>query len=247
MRTFCVAVSKLNGGSGGRGSIIGVSPWAQQRQRNRRNHHSAAEVRKHIAVPRIESEVRLVSVASHQRSQRMPRSRQGHAAPRIDGGGDAIVGVPQYPSVIFDGSHARHIEVLPRSAGVAVPAVVGDVDQYLRPVLRKEAYLVGEDRLIADEEAESVAAGLKHLALLSALEIDELVRELLREEEQVAVGDVFTEGHEVNLVVTPSHCAIWIRQQRRVVGPCRIVSEHAGNERSVSAGGDGANQRDRAW
>jgi hypothetical protein len=58
--------------------------------------------------------------------------------------------------------------VLPGSAGVAVPTVVADVDQHLGPQPSKLPHLVGEDRLIADEDAVAVAIQPEGLALFAA-------------------------------------------------------------------------------
>ena len=71
--------------------------------------------------------------------------------------GDAGVGVAEHPAAIFDGAHAGHVEVLPGRAGVAVPAVVADVDQDLGAVEGELADFVGEDGLVADEDAVAVA------------------------------------------------------------------------------------------
>ena len=88
-----------------------------------------------------------------------------HAAIGIDDRGDAVVGVAQNPAAVFDGPHARHVQVLPGRAGVAVPAVVADVDQHLGAQLRELAHLVGKDRLVADEDAVAMAVEAKDLAL----------------------------------------------------------------------------------
>ncbi len=69
----------------------------------------------------------------------------------------AVVGVAQQPAAVLDGPHARHVEVLPGGAGVAVPAVVADVDEHLRAQLRKLAHLIGEDGFVADEDAVASA------------------------------------------------------------------------------------------
>ncbi len=74
-----------------------------------------------------------------------------------DGCGDSGVGGAENPAVVFDGAHANHVQVLPWGAGVAVPAVVGDVDQNFSAQLGELADLVAEDGLVADEGSVGVA------------------------------------------------------------------------------------------
>ena len=66
---------------------------------------------------------------------------------------DPSVGVAQQPAAILDGAHARHVQVLPGRAGVAVPSVVADVHEDFGAVARELAHLVGENSFIADEDA----------------------------------------------------------------------------------------------
>ena len=47
----------------------------------------------------------------------------------------------------------RHIQVLPRSAGVSIPAIIGDIHEDLRAVARELPNLISKDRLVADEDA----------------------------------------------------------------------------------------------
>src|SRR5665213_2317306 len=80
-----------------------------------------------------------------------------HSAIGIDDGSDAGVGGAKDPAVVFDGAHADHVEVLPGSAGVAVPAIVGDVDEDVCALQNKETHLVRKGGLVADEGAVVVA------------------------------------------------------------------------------------------
>ena len=63
----------------------------------------------------------------------------GDSAERIDRRSDPCVSGTKNPAVIFNGTHTNHIEVLPGGAGVAVPAIVGDVDQDIGSLLRELA------------------------------------------------------------------------------------------------------------
>ncbi len=70
------------------------------------------------------------------------------------------------------------------------------------------ADLVGEDRLVADEDAVGVAAGGEDLAVAAGIEGADLVEEVLGEEEELLEGDVFAEGDEVHLVVAAGEGAV---------------------------------------
>ncbi len=108
------------------------------------------------------------------------------AAVGIDGRGDAVVGVAQNPAAVFDGPHARHVQVLPGRAGVAVPAVVADVDEHLGAEPRELADLVGKDRFVADEDAVAMATfRAEDLALVAAIEPRDFAGELARKEQQI--------------------------------------------------------------
>ena len=115
----------------------------------------AQSVGEEIAVAGVEGEVVLVAEGDAAAQVRMWRgSGGGDAAVGIDGCGDAGVGGAKDPAVVFDGAHADHVEVLPGGAGVAVPAVVGDVDEDVaRLAVGELADLVAEDGLVADKDA----------------------------------------------------------------------------------------------
>jgi hypothetical protein len=63
--------------------------------------------------------------------------------------------------------------VLPWGAGVAVPAVVADVDQHLGAQAGELAHLVGKDGLVADEDSVAMPLSVRtrqdeDLALVAA-------------------------------------------------------------------------------
>src|SRR5580700_8738136 len=80
------------------------------------------EIGEEIAIASVEGEVVLVAEVDADAGALVARRGGGDSAEGIDGCGDAGVCGAQDPAVIFDGSHTNHVEVLPTSAGVAVPA-----------------------------------------------------------------------------------------------------------------------------
>src|SRR5258708_27064759 len=59
---------------------------------------------------------------------------------------------------MFDGAHARLIQVLGIGAAISVPSVIGNVNKHLRALIRELTHFVGEHRLIANEHAERTVA-----------------------------------------------------------------------------------------
>src|SRR5580704_7232143 len=62
------------------------------------------------------------------------------------------------------------------------------------------------------------------------------------EEEEVAVGDEFAEGDEVDFVVASGDGAVGIDEDGGVVGAGGVVSKHAGDDGGVGGGGDGVEE-----
>ncbi len=87
----------------------------------------------------------------------MARNALADAAVGIDDSSDAVIGAAEKPAAVLDGAHAGYVEVLPGGAGVAVPAVVADVDEDFGTELSEVANLVGEDGFVADEDAVMMA------------------------------------------------------------------------------------------
>src|SRR5579859_3259414 len=123
----------------------------------------------------IESDVVAEPELRGERVLLVARNALPYAAVGIDRRGDTVVGVAQNPAAVFDRPHAGHVQVLPRSAGVAIPSVVADVDQHFSAELREVAHLVGEDGFVADEDAVAMALVVrvdqaKYFSIFAAIE-----------------------------------------------------------------------------
>jgi len=133
--------------------------------------------------------------------------------------------------------------VLPGSAGVAVPAIVREVDQHLRAETGKLANLVGEDRLIAEEDAVAMAIEAEDLALGSAAHLANVAGEGAGKGEQFMEGHILAEGNEVDFVVAAQGCAVRVDDQRGVVALHRVFCFGESNafstddQRSLRRGG----------
>jgi len=140
------------------------------------------------------SDVAIESVCRGQRIGGVAGNALADAAVGIDGGRDAVVGVAQNPAAVFDGTHARHVQVLPGGAGVAVPSIVRDVDEHLGAELGELPHLIGKNGLVADEDAVAMAVQAEDLALVAAIEARDLAGELAGKEEQTAEGQYSPKG-----------------------------------------------------
>ena len=76
----------------------------------------------------------------------------GTPAIGIDNGRNARVRGPNHRKPLLDAAHPRLCEMLVGTGGLAEPAIVGDVDENTRPVLRIDE-IMREDRLVADKQA----------------------------------------------------------------------------------------------
>src|ERR1035437_5420831 len=149
----------------------------------------------------VEGDVIAESILSRQGVRLVAWNALAHATVGVDSCRDAVVGVAKNPAAILNGAHARHVQVLPGSAGVSVPGVVADVDQHLGAEAGELADLVGKDRFITDEDSVAVTVQEKDLALLAAIEPGDFSGEFAGEEKQLLERNILTERNEVNLVV----------------------------------------------
>ena len=138
----------------------------------------------------------------------MARHAGGQPSVGIDDGGDAGVGVAQQPAAILDRAHARHIERLPGRAGIAVPAVIRDVDQHLGAALHEQPYLIAKYFFVADEDTEAVTVGRKDDPPPSMGHVAGLLGQVLGEGKEVFIGYVLSPRHQVDLVVAAGDCAV---------------------------------------
>src|SRR6516165_12313253 len=103
------------------------------------------------------------------------RQRADDASDRIDHGRDPGIGGARQRQTLLDRGHARLLQMLVRSAGISKPAVIGDIDDPARPLVRRlqfarKNYLITDERQRAwrarrGDKAMSVA-GKKPAALL---------------------------------------------------------------------------------
>ncbi len=147
----------------------------------------------------------------------MPWRGLHHTAIWIDRGGHPRIGRPQHPAMVLDGAHPHHIQVLPRGAGISVPAIVGDIHQHLCAHLRKLANLVPEDGLVADKGAVSVPSTRKDNALLTRVEQSDVLQQISRKEEELLIRHIFPERHQMHLVVPGEQLPVRINKISRVV------------------------------
>ena len=170
----------------------------------------------------VEGDIAAESILGGKRVDLVPGDALAHPSVGIDGRGHAVVGIAQQPAPVLDGPHARHVQVLPGGAGVAVPPVIGDVHQDLGPVGGKVAHFIREHRLVADKHAVAVrlAAAICDLHRLPAgspFELPDFPGKFFGEEQQIFVGHEFAEGDKVDLVVAPNEPPVGGEQHGRVV------------------------------
>ena len=116
---------------------------------------------KDVAMGGVEGDIGAEAVLGRERVGLVAGNALAHAAVGVDGCGDAVVGVAQQPAAVLDGPHARHVQVLPGGAGVAVPAVVADIHQHLGAIGGKMAHFVSKHGFVADENAVAMELSVR--------------------------------------------------------------------------------------
>src|SRR5262249_30769193 len=137
---------------------------------------------KDVAVPRVESDFSLWGVGCDECCPHVTFRFLYNASHRIDRRGNAVVGGQQNPAVVLDRSHSRHCQMLKWSPGFAIPGVVRDVDQDLRPISRKLSDFIGEDRLVADEDSSFHSIQIESAPFGAAGKVADFARELAGKE-----------------------------------------------------------------
>src|SRR5581483_570549 len=87
-------------------------------------------------------------------------------------------------------------------AAVAVPAVIGDVDQHLRSVAGELANFIREDGFIADENSEFDTTSVQGFARGACVEITDFFCQAAGKREHLLKRQILAEGDEMYLVVT---------------------------------------------
>src|SRR5579864_2205625 len=128
----------------------------------------------------IESSNESTSIGCDQCRPLLAWNPRNHASPRVDGGGDSSVGGTEQPAVIFDGAHARLIQVLRVGAAVTVPSVVGNIYEHLRSLVGELADLVGENGFVADEQTKSFVSRIERTARDAVLKLSNFLCQAAR-------------------------------------------------------------------
>src|SRR3984885_5869053 len=166
------------------------------------------QVGEQIAVHGVEGQVAAIPEPGSQRGERVTRHTRHKPPVGVDDGRDAGVGITQQPAAIFDRTHARHVERLPRRAGVAVPAVVRDVDQHPGALLYEQPYLIAENLFVTDEDTKAVAIGGEDHAPPSMGHVAGRLGQVFGKGKKSLIRYVLSPRDQVNLVVTAGNCAI---------------------------------------
>ena len=151
----------------------------------------------------------------------------------VDNGGDPAVGAAQQVAAVFQGAHARHLQMLQGADGAPEPAIVADRDQQFGAA-RGARRQVGVGHLVADQRRHPVIGRLQGALVGRArAEVRHRQVEEVDESTQPAFeGHVLTERHQALLVVLPA--ALAQGHGGIVVAALRIAGGNAGNQRRVA-------------
>ena len=109
--------------------------------------------------------------------------------------GDTGIGIAEQPASGFDGTHASLVDVLGVGAAVAVPGVVGDVDQNLGAVGGKLADFIRENGFVANKYPKFFAARVERIADLAGGKSADFFSEAAGKREHARKRQIFAEGN----------------------------------------------------
>src|SRR5665213_3591936 len=162
-----------------------------------------------VSVARVKRLPRPVVESRQQRRLHMPRRAFNYLSIRIDYSCHTVIGSNQYPAIVFNGAHPGHIQVLPGSAGIAIPAIIGNINQNVRALLYKRAYCVGENRLVPYEHSVAMTVRRKYHPVFSRCHMAHLVRQRSCKGQQLWERRVFAKRDQMHLVVATNKHSIW--------------------------------------
>src|SRR5437868_13847668 len=129
----------------------------------------------------------------------------GHnASIGVDGSTHSGIGIAQQPARIFYGTHTSLFQMLRVSATIAIPAIVRNIHEYLRPVGGRLPDFVGENGLIADENSHLVLPGLQRRSRRASRKITDLLRQSSSEAEHSFERNILAERDKMHFVITPN-------------------------------------------
>src|SRR5579863_9454662 len=86
-------------------------------------------------------------------------------------------------------------------ATVAVPSVIGNVDENRRAPIGELAHFIGEYGFVADEQAEPLVSRIQRLARRAMLKLADLFRQAAGKRKYAWKRKVLSERHQMSLVV----------------------------------------------
>src|SRR5258708_25837304 len=153
-------------------------------------------------MPGVKSGGAVQSVRGLQSSAGFSWSAPHNSAVRIYRRGHAGVSVAQQPARIFHRAHSSLLQALGVSAAVAIPAVIRDIHEYLGAILCELPHVVRENGFVTDKDAQLLIAGRQRPARDAARKIPDFFGQTSSKRKPVLERNIFTEGNEMNLVVT---------------------------------------------
>src|SRR6266571_2730410 len=169
-----------------------------------------------IAIRRVEAAGTAGADLSRQGFFREDPGPLQNMAEGIDKPGDARVRSPCKIDTIFHCPEHHHAEVLVRRARAPKPGVVGDGHHIISAQIYKATHQVRKDHFKADDHTESAAGTLHHFWSIAGKKVSDSHDELIEKPKDVLERNVFSERHEMDLVVAVQNSSIGADQERAV-------------------------------
>src|ERR1700749_3445306 len=187
------------------------------RTRQRRYRQYPTHQREDIPKTGIEGKVVIEPIPHCQRRELMPRRALRDAAIRIDRRRHPRVRVPQQPAPVLYRTHACHIQVLPRRAGISIPSIVRDIHQHFGTIHHKMSYLICKNRLVADKYPVVMSMQPEHRTLPPMREASRIPGQPMRKAKELCERHILAPRNPMYLRVASHERTIRTKDTRGVV------------------------------
>src|ERR1039457_5225249 len=182
-------------------------------------------------MPSVKRGARAQSIRRRQRCADFPRSSRHDPSVGVDRCRHPRIRRRQQPPLILDRAHLRLLQMLLPRAAVAVPPVIGNIQQNLCALQRPLPYFVGKNRFVADKHSHSLASSLQRHTRCAVLKLSHLFGQPSSERKQLRKRQILPEWHQMHFVISSYPLPLRV-DQRRGIENLRILcpAMHGGRD-----------------
>ena len=151
------------------------------------------------------------------------RTGRNKASLLVNDSRDAGIGSSEYPALLFNGTQAGQIEMLPARRCLSEPAVIADINEQIGTLTDALLGKPGENAFVADKHAGSHFAIAQGPAIVPlGIDTDTLQQGFEKVKVQEGRG-IFTKGYEMLFIVLASVFALIVEKNGSIIDAARIA------------------------